>query len=63
MPIVHQKSETRFVGGTPQEAVNPHVVVLLVRISDKKGFRAVITCMRSCGRGAMEPRVEDTFLC
>jgi len=35
MPIVHQKLEIRFVGGTPQEAVNAHVFVLLVRISDK----------------------------
>lgn len=63
MPTVHQKPEIRFVGGTPQEAVNAHVVVLLVKISDKKGFRAAITCMHSCGRGAVEPRDEDTFLC
>lgn len=63
MPIVHQKPEIRFAGGTPQEAVNAHVFVLLVSINDKKGFRAVITCTCSCGRGAVEPRDEDIFLC
>lgn len=61
-PIAHQKPDIRFVGSTPQEAVNARGFVLSVRISDRKGLRTVITYMRSCGREAVEPRDEDIFL-
>lgn len=63
VPILHQKPEILFVDGTLQEAVNIHGFVLLVRISDKKVFTAVITCMCRCGRGAVELRDEGIFLC
>lgn len=38
-----------LTGATPQEAVNTHVFVLLVRISDKKAFKAVAVCIRNRG--------------
>jgi len=38
-----------LTGAIPQEAVNTHVFVLLVRISDKKAFKAVAVRIRNCG--------------
>lgn len=40
--LVHEKPEVIFADGTPQEAANTQGFGLLVRISDRKRFRAVI---------------------
>lgn len=40
--LVHEKPEVIFADGTPQEAANTQIFGLLVRISDRKGLRAVI---------------------